>query len=355
LLALTLVVAVLAVLYAMGVFDQWIGDQQRARVQSLVNQGRAAMTVRDWDRAVKAFGDALALQPNNEDIKTWYAKAQRNQQLASWDTQADADIAAGQWSAALEKLQKITALDPTYNDVGQKIELVKSQQSLDAKFTEAQQYLEQDKWSEAIQALEALQAQSPDFRTEDIKQALFLAHFRQGVDLMAKAGDAPDLMSQAIQSFDRALTILPGDKTAEAERQLANLYRQGYLFVSQKNWPQAVIVLQQVCSSRPDYMEGRATSMLCTSLLQLGDAYYAAGNLEQALEQYRSVLAIQDCDHVQAALKESEVNKILHPPTPTPTRTRTPTRTPLPTMTGTATPIPKPTSAPHPTTGPSPR
>jgi hypothetical protein len=94
---------------------------------------------------------------------------------------------------------------------------------------------------------------------------------------------------------------------------------------------------------------------LCTSLLQLGDAYYAAGNLEQALEQYRSVLAIQDCDHVQAALKESEVNKILHPPTPTPTRTRTPTRTPLPTMTGTATPIPKPTSAPHPTTGPSPR
>jgi len=158
-------------------------------------------------------------------------------------------------SAALEKLQKITALDPTYNDVGQKIELVKSQQSLDAKFTEAQQYLEQDKWSEAIQALEALQAQSPDFRTEDIKQALFLAHFRQGVDLMAKAGDAPDLMSQAIQSFDRALTILPGDKTAEAERQLANLYRQGYLFVSRRI-STSVIVLQQV-SAAVRHMEAK--------------------------------------------------------------------------------------------------
>jgi tetratricopeptide (TPR) repeat protein len=355
---------VFAMLYATGALDSLLGNQRQARVQTLVNQGRAALNVGDYERAVQAFGEALALAPTNEEVKTWYAKAQRGQQLTSWYEQAGEDIAAQRWDDALTKLNQIMAIEPTYKDAGTKIEFVKSQQTLDARFADAKQNLEQGKWDEVIKILEPLREQAPTFNSDEVAQTLFYAYFRQGVEWLADASASPDtsldLLGQAIQSFDRALALFPTDKTALEERRLADLYRQGHLFVNQKNWPQAVLVLQQIESARPDYMGGQATTMLCTSYLELGDAYYAAGNLALALEQYRNVLAIDGCDHVDAALKEREVYNILYPPTPTATNTRTPTRTPRPTVTPTRTPTATrtptlPPATPRPPPEPTPR
>jgi tetratricopeptide (TPR) repeat protein len=297
---------------------------------------------------VKACGDALALAPKDEGIKTWYAKAQRCQQLDSLYAQAEADIEDGQWDSALERLNEIMALDPTFKDASEKVDFVRSQLALEGRFIEAQNYFEQDNWNEAIRILEQLRQQAPTYKTNEVQQTLFYAHFRNGVELMAAAGDSLDLMGQAIQSFDLALAISPNDGTALAERQIADSYRQGYIAFNQQNWPQAVLTLQQVYESRPHYLDGRVSSLLCTSYLRLGDAYQAAGDLEQALEQYRNVLAIDGCDHVEAAVKEREVYTILYPPTPTPTRTPLPTHTPLPTPTWTATPLPPPPPPPPP-------
>lgn len=354
--ALLVIFAVLIIafsaLYVTGMLDPLINSQRQARVQSLVNQGRAALNVGDYDRAVAAFGEALALAPNNENVQTWYAKAQRFQQMNYLYAQAEADIAAENWDSALEKLEKVIALDPTFKNTRAKIDFIKNQQTLDARFTEAKHHFEQGDWKKAIDILEQLRETAPDFRTSEVQQALFYAYFRNGVEILGGASDSLDLMGQAIQSFDRALLIFPNDKTALTERKLADLYRQGYLFFSQRNWPQAVLVLQQIFSVRPSYMDGRVITMLCTSYLRLGDAYQESGDLEQALLQYRNVLAIEGCDHVEAAMKEREVYLALYPPTPTPTKTRTPTRTPQPTPTYTATPIP--TLPPSPPSQPAP-
>jgi len=355
LVILALLMIVFASLYATGMLDPLIGSQRQTRVQSLVNQGRAALNVGDYDRAVQVFGEALALAPTNEEVKTWYAKAQRYQQLTSWYNQAQEDIAAERWDDAMAQLDKIIAIDPTYKDASSQVEFIKSQQTLDARLAKAKSNFEQGKWDEVIKALEPLREEAPSFKATEVQQTLFYAHFRLGVEFLASAGGPPDTsleaLGQAIQSFDRALAIFPADETALEERRLADLYRQGHLFVNQKNWPQAVLVLGQIESARADYMGGKAASMLCTSYLQLGDAYYAAGSLELALEQYRNVLATTGCDHVDAAVREREVYAILNPPTPTPTSTRTPTRTPRPAPTRTPTPTPPP---PTPTSPPPP-
>ena len=359
---LLLVVAALlvtvAVLYATGTLDAIIGNQRQARVRSLVNQGRAALNVGDCNRAATAFGEALALAPTNEEIQTWYAKAQRCQQLTALYEQAEAAIAAAQWDTALQKLGEVIQLDPTYKDASDKIDEVKSQRLLDSRLSEAQDYLEQDDWNAVIQVLEELKEQAPSFRAEDVDRTLFLAYFRKGISLLAAAGDSPDDLMQAIQNFDLALAISPGEATAEEERRLADLYRQARLAFNQQNWPQAVVVLSEIHENRPDYMEGRARSLLCTAYLRLGDAYEAAGDLERALDQYRNVLAIEGCDPVEAAIKVRDVRSTLYPPTATPTRTPTPTPTPtlVPTATVTMTPIPTatkpPSSQPQPTSPP---
>lgn len=342
LVVLAVLLILFSVLYATGLLDPLINSQRQTRVQSLVNQGRAALNVGEYDRAVAAFGEALALAPNNEDVQTWYAKAQRFQQMDYLYRQAEADIVAEKWDSALEKLEKVMALDPTFKDARNKADFVKNQQTLDARFAEAKRYFEGGNWKEAIDILEQLRETAPSFKTDEVQQTLFYTYFRNGVELLTGAGESLELMTQAIQSFDHALLIQPSDKTALTERRLADLYRQGCLFFNQKNWPQAVLVLQQIYSARPSYMDGRVTAMLCTSYLRLGDAYHESGDLEQALLQYRNVLAIEGCDHVEAAVKEREVYLVLYPPTPTPTKTRTPTRTPQPTPTSTVSPTPPP-------------
>jgi len=358
LLIVTAVMIAIVALYATGTLDAIIGNQRQARVRSLVNQGRAALNVGDCDRAATAFGEALALAPTNEEVKTWYAKAQRCQQLTALYAQAEAAIAAAQWETALEKLDQIMQLDPTYQDASERIEEVKSQQLLDSRLVEAQGYLEQDDWNAAIQTLEELREEAPSFRAADVDRTLFLAYFRKGIALLAAAGDSPDDLVQAIQNFDLALAVAPGDETAQLERDLAELYRQARLAFNQQNWPQAVLVLGQIFESRPDYMSGRARSLLCTAHLRLGEAYEAAGDLEQALDQYRNVLEIEGCDPVEAAIKVRDVRATLYPPTATPTRTPTPTPTLLPTATATTTPTATPTSPPAPPqkpTSPPPR
>jgi tetratricopeptide (TPR) repeat protein len=348
LLMVAAILVVIAVLYATGALDTIIGNQRQARVRSLVNQGRAALNVGDCNRAATAFGEALALAPTNEEIQTWYAKAQRCQQLTALYEQAEAAIAAAQWNTALQKLGEVIQLDPTYKDASDKIDDVKSQQLLDSRLIEAQDYLEQDDWNAAIQVLEELKEQAPSFRVEDVDRTLFLAYFRKGISLLAAAGDSPDDLMQAIQNFDLALAVSPGDATAEEERRLADLYRQARLAFNQQNWPQAVLVLSEIHASRPGYMDGRARSLLCTAYLRLGGAYEAAGDLEQALDQYRNVLAIEGCDPVEAAIKVRDVRSTLYPPTATPTRTPRPTPTLVPTATATVTPTPIPTGTPPP-------
>ncbi len=348
--------AVAAGLYATGSLDAMMGSQQ-GRIEVLVNQGRAAMNVADYDRAVRAFGEALALAPTNQEIKTWYAKAERYQQLATWYAEAEADIAAARWDSALTKLNQVAETDPTYNDVNERIAFVQAQQTLDVRFSDAKSRMAQGDLSGAIVILEDLRDRAPSFRAAEVKQTLFSAFFQDAVKTMSGAADSLDMIRQAIQEFDRALALFPEDKAALEEKRLADLYRQGYLFVNQQDWPQAVAVLQQIYAARPDYMAGGVAAMLCTAYSKLGDTYQSAGDLKNALEQYKNVLNIEGCDHVEAAIKERQVYAILYPPTPTPTYTPMPTATltPAPTLTPTAEPTSPPATArPAPTDKPKP-
>ncbi len=337
-------------LNATGTLSMILNSQRSARVQALVNQCRAAMNVGECDRAVTSCGEALALAPNNDEVKTWYAKAHRCQQLSSLYADAEQAVANSRWDEASGILQEITALDPTYKDVGELVSYVAGQKQLEEQFSQAKQYVQQKSWDQAISLLEKLGREDPTFKAEEVAQALFQSHYGKGLDLLMSAQDSPEKLGQAILSFDSALEILPTDATALEERQLAELYRQAYLSANQSDWPQAVSALEAVYQRRPEYMSGRAASLLCMTYVRLGDAYRTAGDLEQALQQYKSVRGIEGCVeyYEEAAADEREVFAILYPPTPTasPTPTATPTLQPTPTATITPTSTPAPTLAP---------
>ena len=330
------VLALIVLVFALG-FDPGRED----RVEWLLNQGRAAMNVGDYQRAVESFEEALALAPDREDIGMLHEKAEVYSRLDALCSEAESDAAAGRWNAASDKLEEILeAGDPTRCGARDKKDDLERRKGLEDRYSEAGDSFARGDWAAAISILAQLQVDAPAFRGAELEEMLFQAHMESGRELMGGAGDSLEVVGQAIQSFERALVIFPEGEVALEERELADLYRQGLLFLNQQSWLEAVRVLGTVYERRPDYLGGRAGSLLCGAHLQLGDVYYAARAWESAHEQYGNVRTVEGCGSevkAEAALREAEVYRILYPPTLTPTRTPRPTATLVPTATATTT------------------
>ena len=338
-----------------SIINRVIHTEGLARVEWLLNQGRAAMNVGDYERAVESFEEALVFAPGREDIDMLHEKAELYSRLDVLCNEAESDAAAGRWNAASDKLDEILeAGDPTRCGAREKKDDLERRKGLEDRFSEAGASFARGDWAGAISIVAQVQVDAPAFRSAELEEMLFQAHIESGRELMGGAGDSLEVVGQAIQSFERALVIFPEGEVALEERELADLYRQGLLFLNQQSWLEAVRVLGTVYERRPDYLGGRAGSLLCGAHLQLGDIYYAARAWESAHEQYGNVRTIEGCGSevkAEAALREAEVYLILYPPTPTPTRTPKPTTTPVPTATETRTPTPfpvQPTAEPVP-------
>jgi len=361
--AVILVVAALVVILVVrdptgaigSIINRVIHTEGLARVEWLLNQGRAAMNVGDYEQAVESFEEALALAPDREDIGMLHEKAELYSWLDVLCIEAESDAAAGRLNAASDKLDEILeAGDPTRCGAKGKKDDLERRKGLEDRYSEARSSFARGEWAAAISILAQLQVDAPAFRSAELEEMLFQAHIESGRELMAGAGDSLEVVGQAIQSFERALVIFPEGEVALEERELADLYRQSLLFLNQQSWLEAVRVLGTIYERRSGYLGGKVGSLLCGACLQLGDIYYAARAWESAHEQYGNVRTVEGCDSevkAEAALREAEVYRILYPPTSTPTRTPKPTATPVATATATATLSPvQPTAEPAPQT-----
>ncbi|MBC7262795.1 MAG: tetratricopeptide repeat protein [Chloroflexi bacterium] len=350
LVVVALAVAVMTLIYV-GVIP--IGGSD---VPSYINQGRAFFIVENYEEAIKNFNKALELDPNNADAKLWLQKAQQRLQVKELYNEAKALVNQNRCDLAIDKLEALMKLDPSYRDAGNLLTQCRRYQELDGLYEEAMGYYNAGEWGKAAGVFEVIQDKDASYRQTDIKSKLFDCYLNDGKQRIANANDSLDIIRQAIQSFDNALNLFPDSTAVQEEKRLASLYREGYLAYSQANWPQATASLSTIYHVRPDYAGGRIAQLLCESYMKLGGAYQAAGELQQALDQYRAVLSMPECEQAEARVKEREVFLLLFPPTATPRPTSTPTRTPTatPTSTVTLTPTLEPTATPKPP-GPGPK
>ena len=164
-----------------------------------------------------------------------------------------------------------------------------------------------------------------------------------------------DPIKEAIQRFASSLGIHPRDKRAIEERRLANLYLNGRLAYSQKEWDEAITNVRDVYNARSEYAGGWAARTLYSAYVQQGDEYLAADNCQLALDMYRLAQTIDVADQSVAEQRVTEAQYCISPPTATATLTSTPSPTPLATDTPRFTPTPvattpAPTSTPVPAT-----
>jgi tetratricopeptide (TPR) repeat protein len=190
--------------------------QRTARMKQLIDQGGKLLAARQYAKAVESYREALKLAPGNVDAAAGLSRAERER-----------DAEAARVAAALAKKPAAPAVDPK----------VKAQQEAYQKaMAQAKALFAQKKFADAIKAYDqALIAKPGDAaaikgkkeagdaakkpaapvkdpkakqREEDYKLALSAA----------RAAMKNRNYQGAVNAYNEALRLMPGDKTATAER-----------------------------------------------------------------------------------------------------------------------------------------
>jgi tetratricopeptide (TPR) repeat protein len=200
-------------------------------------------------------------------------------------------------------------------------------------------------WDRALEIVAIMQSVDP--AGEEVQRWAESARMQYGQSLV-QAGQ----MAEALQQFDQAVNMVPGDGEAELWQRVTRLYLDGQEALAAGDWPTAIQILTQAHEQMPDYgdlatriveayrLQGQAAldaedwtlairslsqarersledpdlaALLSMAYRQRGIAWQEEGDLESAREDLEAALALQPDDD-EARLHYDEVMYILFPP-----------------------------------------
>lgn len=319
-------------------------QRQLARISQIRQDAQAALASGDYDRAIIAYNEILALHSDDLEAQDGLAQASQLRSTASLYSEAIAQMEAHHWEQALSLLQQIQTEQPAYRDVPERIAFVQDQQDLSVRFREAEAAFERGYYELAVQEYEALQSIDTSFQREAVQDHLFFSYVQLGLAKETAAGGDPEQLQAALVEFEKALAIRPEDSQAKGESQLLSLYISGLSEIEAENWSQAVSDLTTVYEARPDFAAGVAAQQLYVAKVSLGDELLADGQAELAAVKYQEARIIKGVDITGIEQKIAAAEALLVTPTPSPQ----PTKEGSTAAPGAANPAPIPTATPRP-------
>ena len=332
------------------------GRQPDPGLIELYNEGQSQLAIGNYDGAIAAFESILERDPNDIAAQTGLKQARQLREMAEKYKAATEAIEEEDWDRARTNLEAIVAQYPAYEDASQLLDYVTRQQELDGLFSQAVDAYNANQWADAISLFESIQQQDATFRTDALKESLFISYLEEGERLIEEHGDNIDNVRQALQHFNAALTIHPDNQRAAQNRHYADLYLTALLAIQRKDWQQAIQSLETIHEAHPSYAGGVAACLLYKSYIAQAKADMDEKKYAQALDYVNLALALEPaCEDQEEALRlRDQLLLALATPTPTPTPTPTTTPTATPTFTPTLTPTPTPTRPPTATPTPTP-
>lgn len=347
LITLFVLIAAIAVIFAVAGDRIFPGSGQNANLRDLYNDGQSQLAIGNYDGAIDAFERILEISPEDIGAQAGLNQASLLRDLAEKYATARKAIADENWATARIQLEAITAAYPaSYEDVDQLLDFVQRQQTLADLYAEAAAAYDTSSWPDAIRLFETIRDRDETYRAEAIQEFLFISYLEEGEALIARQGNELNAVRQAIQHFNAALTIHPENQRAGSDRSLANLYETGVRAAQRQDWGAVVDNLDPIYEEFPEYGGGNVTCYLYEAYTALAQQETDGGNYELALAHAQAALALEPpCSDLERARNiEQAVLLALATATPTSTATATNTPTPLPTATPTPsrTPTPKP-------------
>lgn len=358
-LAVMAFVAVITItLVYMRVIAPAQAEEERLASQArLLQEGQRALAIGAYERAAEAFRRLLAQAPDSVLAREGLAQAEQRLALAqAYQTAVELEQ-AGRLQEALKLFQDLNTQAPGYADVPQRVNALKRRLDVQQLYEEATRAYEAERWADAAAAYEAVRSLDLEFQPDEIAQRLFESYSRQAYELITDEGPqdpssfADQQAAQAFHLLNEALSLRPRDPTARTVRAQLSNYLRGIEAIRAQRWDEAVNYLEQI--DLRDTQHGLRIGIayhLSQAYLELGKALEEQGDPLQAIERYRSAIALADrygawTNDPNFAAIGDEARQRLEALLPRTVPTATPTPTPPPTPTPTPTPTPLPLSA----------
>ena len=182
------------------------------------------------------------------------------------------DGARGDVSAVREgasHLQEAARLNPTSQDLVNEIELA-------VDYVAGYEAYARDDWSVAVERWEPSYLVRPDYQDGALQEKLFESYPLAAEQLIADSGGSIMRMTQALDYFDRALEIDPGNEKLQEEREFATEYLAGNEAFVKSDFDVAISHWGPIHELRPDYLNGTLEENLrlaCTQSIVPNEQY----------------------------------------------------------------------------------
>ena len=191
---------------------------------------------------------------------------------------------------------------------------------------------------QTVSVLDELRGLDADYQRENVETMLSNAHYQLGQNAVAE-----NRLDDAIGHFEAVLAIKPGDKEAQDQLNLADLYSAA-LNYWEVDWSATIQALKGLYTLAPEYKDVKAR--LRDAYAFRGDELAEQGNWCQAGDDYASAVEILPLETTVDKRDDARIHcqATAEAPTPTPTSRATATVSAGATSSPEATP--KPTSRP---------
>jgi tetratricopeptide (TPR) repeat protein len=301
-----------------------------AGTQDLLDRGQASLNVGDYEGAEAAFQKLLEQVPDDPEALLGITRARRLRTLAEGYAAADAAIADEDWERAGSELDGILAIDPTYSDARAKAGFVAERRRLASLYQDGSRLYDLGQWPDAIAQFERVRELEPAYRTEAVREFLFVSYLNSGNQIIEQGPADPPSVQFALDQYTQALAIHPRNRLASDAFRLGSIYLEATRALAAGQPDESQAILQGLLAEAPRYAGGRAAQLVYETAVARADEALAAGDIPRAVEGYREAQSVPVFDRSRAEAGESTALSITPSPTPRPTPTRTLTPRPTP-------------------------
>ncbi len=194
---------------------------------------------------------------------------------------------------------------------------------------------EQGNLAETVALLDELDGLDPDYQRENVDTMLSNAHYQLGLNAVVQ-----NRLDDAIGHFEAVLAIKPGDKDAQDQLNLADLYAAALKYW-ETDWSATIQALKGLYALAPDYKD--VAARLRDAYVFRAESLAANGRWCQAGDDYASAVEILPLETIVDQRDDARIRCQATAEAPTPTPTSRVTATPAIGTAGTAEPTPEPT------------
>ena len=221
---------------------------------------------------------------------------------------AKGDLQNGQNADALIILQQIESEYPGYRDVSQLIQDTTNKIQIAQDLSDATTAYSQSRWQDTITALEQVLVLDPENSDSNLKEMLLTSYLKRIIEMLQSSNTSFADINQAEIYYRRAIAMIPQSKIYLSEREnlqkvSSNLLELKYTqtannIIADPNQTlisvnQAVIYLQKAASLDPNNTSLQS-EVNKINLYQAGFQYYIGMNWPSAIQQFTSLLAIDN-------------------------------------------------------------